>query len=70
MTIGVGQVGMGTSAGDVTAVSDVDDVTVMTCVGNVGMRTRGGDITAVADVNEVAVTIGVGGLGREIALVT
>ena len=61
---------MGRSAGDVTAVSDVGDVAITTCVGNAGMGTRDGDVTAVAYVNEVAVTIGDGDMGTGIALVT
>ena len=68
MTTSVGEVGMGRSAGDVTAVSDVDDVAITTCVGNAGMGTSDGDVTAVAYVNEVAVTIG--DVGTGIALVT
>ena len=48
MTTSVGEVGMGRSAGDVTAVSDVGDVAITTCVGNAGMGTSDGDTTAVA----------------------
>ena len=59
---------MGRSAGDVTAVSDVGDVAITTCVGNAA--TSDGDVTAVAYVNEVAVTIGNGDVGTGIALVT
>ena len=62
--------GIGRSAGDVTAVSDVGDVAITTCVGNAGMGTSDGDVTAVAYVNEVAVTIGDGDVGTGIALVT
>ena len=62
--------GIGRSAGDVTAVSDVGDVAITTCVGNAGMGTSDGDVTAVAYVNEVAVMIGDGDVGTGIALVT
>ena len=61
---------MGRSAGDVTALSDVGDVAITTCVGNAGMETSDGDATAVAYVNEVALTICVGEVGTAIALVT
>ena len=61
---------MGRSAGDVTALSEVGDVAITTCVGNAGMETSDGDATAVAYVNEVAVTIGDGDVGTAIALVT
>ena len=62
--------GIGRRAGDVTAVSDVGDVAITTCVGNAGMGTSDGDVTAVAYVNEVAVMIGDGNVGTGIALVT
>ena len=61
---------MGRSAGDVTAVSDVGDVAITTCVGNAGMGTSDGDVTAVAYVNVVVVTTGNGDVGTGIALVT
>ena len=61
---------MGRNEGDVTAVSDVGDVAITTCVGNAGMGTSDGDVTAVAYVNEVAVTIGDGDMETGIALVT
>ena len=61
---------MGRNDCDVTAVSDVGDVAITTCVGNAGMGTSDGDVTAVAYVNEVAVMIGDGDVGTGIALVT
>ena len=61
---------MGTSAGDVQAVSDDVDVTITTCVSNVGMGTSDGDVTVVADVNEMAVMTGVGDVETGIAQVT
>ena len=33
------------SAGNLTAVSDIGDVSITTCVGNTGMGTSGGDAT-------------------------
>ena len=61
---------MGRSAGDVTAVSDVGDVALTTCVDNAGMGTSDGDVTAVAYVNVVVVTTGNGDVGTGIVLVT
>ena len=52
VTTDITNAGTGTSAGNVTAVSDVGDGTVMTCVGNVGMGTSACDMTAVSDVSD------------------
>ena len=60
---------MGTGT-DVTAVSDVDDVVVITGVCDVGTGTNAGVVTAESDVDDVAVTIGVCDVGRRQALVT
>ena len=53
VTIGVDDVETGTSACNVTAVSDVDAVAVTTGVGDVGTGTSGGDVTAVSGVDDV-----------------
>ena len=53
MTTGVGEVGTGTIAGDVTAVSDVDDLAVVTDASDVGTGTSTGDVMAASDVDGV-----------------
>ena len=54
VTTGVGLVGTGTSAVDVTAMSGVSEETT---------EMLAGDVTAVSDLGDVAVTAGVGKLG-------
>ena len=56
VTISVGEVGTGTGGGDVTAVSDVDEMAVITGVCDVG--TRADDVTVVSDVGDVALKLG------------
>ena len=46
-----------------TAVSDIGEVSITTCVGNAGMGTSGADVTAMSDVGDVAVRTGVGEMG-------
>ena len=52
MTMVVGNMGIGTSIGDMTAISDVADVAVTTGVGEVGTGTSAGEMTAISDVCE------------------
>ena len=58
--IGVCDVGKGTGTGDMTVVSDVNDVAVTTGVCDVGMGTNTDDVTVVLVVDDVTVVIGVG----------